>query len=43
VSLDRKALAKLRSMLASGKTHGECAKVPGVPVRTIGRAVARTK
>jgi len=35
-SLDRKALAKLRKMLGSGKTHGECTKVLGVSVRTEG-------
>jgi hypothetical protein len=39
--LDRKALTKLQHLLAAGKSHGECAKLFGVSVRTIGRAVAR--
>lgn len=39
--LDRKALALLRRLLASGKSQAECARVLGVSVRTIGRVVAR--
>ena len=38
--LDRKARARLRKLLASGKSQGECATLLGVCVRTIGRAVA---
>ena len=38
--LDRKALARLRKLLASGKSQTECAAILGVSVRTIGRAVA---
>jgi len=38
--LDRKALAQLRKLLASGKSQAECGAILGVSVRTIGRAVA---
>jgi len=38
--LDRKARARLRKLLASGKSQAECAVILGVSVRTIGRAVA---
>jgi hypothetical protein len=41
--LDQEAVARLRKLLASGKSHWECAKVFDVSVRTIGRAVAQTK
>jgi hypothetical protein len=41
--LDRKALARLRRLLASGKSHAECADVLGVSVRTVGRLVARMR
>jgi CTP:molybdopterin cytidylyltransferase MocA len=43
VSLDRKALAKLERLLTDAKSQGECAKVLGVSVRTIGRGVAQIK
>ena len=43
MSLDRKALARLRKLLASGKSQAECAIILGVSVRTVGRAVARMK
>jgi hypothetical protein len=35
------ALARLRELLAKGKSQGECAEALGVSVRTIGRIVAR--
>jgi hypothetical protein len=41
--LDAKALARLEALLQRGTSQGECAKVFGVSVRTIGRAVAQTK
>jgi hypothetical protein len=41
--LDAKALACLEALLQRGTSQGECAKVFGVSVRTIGRAVARMK
>ena len=41
--LDQKALTKLQHLLAAGKSHGECAKLFGVSLRTIGRAVARIR
>ena len=41
--LDRKALARLRKLLATGKSQAECAAVLGVSLRTVGRLVARTK
>jgi hypothetical protein len=41
--LDGKAQGRLVKLLAEGKSHGECAKVLGLSVRTIGRAVARMK
>jgi len=41
VSLNRKELARLKTLLAQGKNQAECAKVFGVSVRTIGRVVAR--
>ena len=40
VKLDQKALSRLRQLLAGGKSQAECAKVLGVSVRTVGRAVA---
>ena len=43
VSLDRKALAHLEALLHQGKSQVECAKILGVSLRTIGRAVARMK
>jgi len=39
--LDRKGLSQLRRLLAAGRSQAECARVLGVSVRTIGRAVAR--
>ena len=36
---DRIAGARLRKLLASGKSQAECAAILGVSVRTIGRAV----
>ena len=42
-SLGGKALARLKTLLAQKKSQAECAKVLGVSVRTIGRAVARIK
>jgi len=41
--LDRKGLATLKRLLATGTTQAECAAILGVSVRTIGRAVARAK
>ena len=41
--VDRKGLARLKGLLAAGKTHAECASLLGVSVRTVGRAVARVK
>jgi len=38
--LDSKALARLRRLLAIGKSQAECAAILGVSIRTIGRAVA---
>jgi hypothetical protein len=40
VALDRKALARLEALLIRGKSQAECAKILGVSVRTVGRAVA---
>jgi DNA-binding CsgD family transcriptional regulator len=42
-SLSGKALSRLKTLLAQGKSQGECAKLLGVSVRTIGRIVARIK
>jgi hypothetical protein len=39
--LDRKRFARLKQLLAAGKTQAECAAELGVSVRTIGRAVSR--
>ena len=41
--LDQPAHALLRKLLAEGKSQGECAKVMGVSLRTIGRVAARMK
>jgi hypothetical protein len=41
--LDAKALARLRQLLAKGKSQAKCATILGVSVRTIGRLVARMK
>jgi len=41
--LDCKAVARMMKMLAEGKSQAECARVIGVSVRTIGRAVSRAK
>jgi hypothetical protein len=41
--LDRKARARLRKLLASGKGQAECATMLGVSVRTVGRLVARMR
>ena len=35
------ALARLRGLLANGKSQGECAEALGVSTRTIGRIVAQ--
>jgi DNA invertase Pin-like site-specific DNA recombinase len=35
--LDREALARLRRLLASGKSEAECAAMRGVSLRTLGR------
>jgi DNA invertase Pin-like site-specific DNA recombinase len=43
VSLDRKAQARLDALVHQGKSQAECAKLLGVSVRTIGRAVAHIK
>ena len=40
VKLDQKALSRLRQLLAGGKSQAKCAKVLGVSVRTVGRALA---
>ena len=42
-TLDAKALARLVALLHRGRSQAECAKIFGVSVRTIGRAVAQTK
>jgi hypothetical protein len=39
--LDRKARARLRKLLASGKSQAECAAVLAVSLRTVGRVVTR--
>jgi len=41
--LGGKAVARLMRMLAQGRSQAECARVFGVSVRTIGRAVARMR
>jgi len=41
--LTGKSLERLRRMLAAGKTHSEISKRLGVSLRTVGRAVTRTK
>jgi hypothetical protein len=41
--LDRKSRARLRKLLASGKSQAECATILGVSVRTVGRVVARMR
>jgi hypothetical protein len=41
--LGRKAVSRLTRMLGEGMSQAECATVLGVSVRTIGRAVARTR
>jgi hypothetical protein len=41
--LDRDALARLRRLLAEGKSQGQCAAVLGVSSRTIGRALGHMK
>ncbi len=38
--IDGEALARLRGLLAKGKSQAECAEALGVSVRTIGRFVA---
>ena len=42
-TLGRKARARLRKLLASGKSQAACAFILGVSARTVGRAVARMK
>jgi hypothetical protein len=42
VKLDRTALARLERLLAAGKSQAECAKLLGISVRTIGRAIVST-
>jgi len=39
----KRARARLRRLLASGKSQAECASILGVSVHTVGRAVARMK
>ena len=39
-ALDGRAIARLKNLLAVGKSQAECARMFGVSVRTIGRAVA---
>jgi len=41
VKLDRKGLARLKRLLAVGKSQGECARLLGVSTRTVGRAIVR--
>jgi len=41
--LDRRGLSQLRRLLAAGRSQTECARLLGVSVRTIGRAIARTR
>ena len=41
--LTGKSLEHLQEMLAAGKTHSEISKRLGVSLRTVGRAVTRTK
>jgi hypothetical protein len=41
--LNRKALARLRKLLASGQSQVQCAAILGVSARTVGRAIARMK
>ena len=41
--LDRKALARLRKLVDSGKSQAECASLLGVSARTVGRAVSRMR
>ena len=41
--LDRKAVARLLKLLASGKSQAACASTLGVSVRTAGRAIARMR
>ena len=43
VLMDRKALARLETLLRKGKSQAECANALSVSVRTIGRVVARIK
>jgi hypothetical protein len=42
-ALDRKALSRLRRLLAQGKSQTECAGELGVSDRAINRAVPRIK
>ena len=42
-ALDGRAIARLKNLLAVGKSQAECARMFGVSVRTIGRVVARIK
>lgn len=39
--LDRRAIARLRKLLAGGMSQAECGRALGVSTRTIGRAVSR--
>ena len=41
--LDGRTAARLRRLLAEGKSQVECASILGVSVRTVGPAVARMK
>jgi hypothetical protein len=43
VSLDRESLTRLEALLHRGRSQAECARMFGVSVRTIGRAVARMR
>jgi hypothetical protein len=40
-ALDGRAIARLKNLLAGGKSQAECAAELGVSVRTIGRVVSR--
>ena len=41
--IDGEALARLRGLLAKGKSQGECAEALGVSTRTIGRILAQER
>ena len=41
--VEGRTLARLRELLAKGKSQGECAKALGVSTRTIGRILAQER